>query len=312
MSEIILISGLPASGKTTVCQPYVNRGFTRLNRDTEGGKVKDLLQKLEAEIIKKNNVVLDNTFATTEIRKPFIELAKKHKATINCQHLTTSAEDAQFNAVLRMVRKYGKLLSSEEIKKVKSPNIFPIHVIFKFKKELQIPDQSEGFDNIEYIPFNRIWGEEYSNSAAFLDFDGTLRETVKGNLKFPCSIDEMEVKKETVNKLKQLQSEGYRLLGVSNQSGIAKGDLTEDKARECFDFTVKKIGVDIEYKFCPHQSFPISCYCRKPHVGFGVYFIEKYKLRPDKCLMVGDMKTDETFAKRCGFKFYWQDFLVRG
>ena len=37
--------------------------------------------------------------------------------------------------------------------------------------------------------------------------------------------------------------------------------------------------------------------------GMGVQFIEKYKLDPSQCIMVGDMKTDQTFAERCGFQF---------
>ncbi|MFX1286823.1 MAG: HAD hydrolase-like protein [Promethearchaeota archaeon] len=35
----------------------------------------------------------------------------------------------------------------------------------------------------------------------------------------------------------------------------------------------------------------------------GVQFIEKYHLDPSQCIMVGDMKTDQTFAERCGFQF---------
>jgi phosphoglycolate phosphatase-like HAD superfamily hydrolase len=36
-------------------------------------------------------------------------------------------------------------------------------------------------------------------------------------------------------------------------------------------------------------------------------FIEKYKLLPSECIMVGDMTTDETFAIRSGFKFVHAD-----
>jgi histidinol phosphatase-like enzyme len=48
---------------------------------------------------------------------------------------------------------------------------------------------------------------------------------------------------------------------------------------------------------------PITCYCRKPAPGMGAYFIEKYKLNPAKCIMVGDMGSDKTFAARCGFQY---------
>ena len=32
-------------------------------------------------------------------------------------------------------------------------------------------------------------------------------------------------------------------------------------------------------------------------------FIEKYKLLPSKCIMVGDMGGDKSFAARCGFQY---------
>jgi phosphoglycolate phosphatase-like HAD superfamily hydrolase len=37
--------------------------------------------------------------------------------------------------------------------------------------------------------------------------------------------------------------------------------------------------------------------------GFGALLIVKYNLNPADCIMVGDYKTDETFAKRCGFQY---------
>jgi len=35
----------------------------------------------------------------------------------------------------------------------------------------------------------------------------------------------------------------------------------------------------------------------------GVLFIEKYKLDPQQCVMVGDWTSDKSFAERCGFQF---------
>ena len=39
----------------------------------------------------------------------------------------------------------------------------------------------------------------------------------------------------------------------------------------------------------------------------GVEYIEKYKLDASQCIMVGDMKVDNTFANRCGFPFVHAD-----
>ncbi|MGV9172310.1 MAG: HAD hydrolase-like protein [Promethearchaeia archaeon] len=47
----------------------------------------------------------------------------------------------------------------------------------------------------------------------------------------------------------------------------------------------------------------VTYYCRKPIPGLGVELILDYKLNPSKTIMVGDLKSDLTFAERCGFQF---------
>jgi hypothetical protein len=41
--------------------------------------------------------------------------------------------------------------------------------------------------------------------------------------------------------------------------------------------------------------------------GFGVEFVENYKLNPDLTIVVGDQTSDKTFARRCGFRFIQAD-----
>ena len=113
----------------------------------------------------------------------------------------------------------------------------------------------------------------------------------------------MKVELTMEEVLEKYKDEGYLLLGASNQSGVASGKLTHDMAVKCFEKTNEMLGIDIEYNFCPHGYFPVNCYCRKPMPGMGVEFIEKYKLDASKCIMVGNQKTDGSFARRCGFKF---------
>ena len=134
-----------------------------------------------------------------------------------------------------------------------------------------------------------------------MDYDGTLRVSV-GKEEWPEEVADVKALPGRTQILQSYLDKGYRLLGVSNQSAIAKG-LDTQKVIDCFKRTNELLGLDIEYMFCPHRIPPVSCYCRKPHVGFGAYFIAKYKLDPRQCVMVGDQTTDETFAKRCGFQY---------
>lgn len=310
MSKVTMVVGFPASGKSTLTKDLVARGAVSLNRDTEGGTIAGLLPKMENLLKDSKDIVLDNLFATAEVRKPFIELAKKYGVDISCQLMGTSIEDAQFNVVQRAIGLIGKFPSPEAIKAAKHTNIFPPTVLFKYKKEFQKPTTEEGFSKVETVKFVRKENPEFTNKALILDYDGTLRECINGNDKYPVTESQIEIKPGRKKILDEYKKKGYLLLGLSNQSGIAKGELTYETAQRLFEHTNKLLGVDIEIRFCSHQSAPISCYCRKPMPGVGVEYILKYKLKAKDCIMVGDMTTDKTFAQRSGFQYVDQaDFF---
>ena len=303
MSEVVMVLGPPASGKSTLTKELAKKGHVVLNRDTEGGKIVDLLPKMEVLLNDKKSVVLDNLFPTAEVRKPFIELAKKHDVPIHAIVKKTSIEDATFNFVQRAIGILGTFPEPELIKKSKHPNVFPPTVLFRYKKEFQEPTTEEGFGVVSKSAFVREDDPAFTNKAVIVDYDGTLRECINGNDKYPVSKDQIQMKANRKEVLQAYKDKGYILLGCSNQSGIAKGELTAETAKELFDFTNQQLGLDIEYRFCPHQSAPISCYCRKPQVGIGVEFMIKHKLNRKECIFVGDMTTDKTFATRCGFQY---------
>ncbi len=303
MSKITMVVGCQGSGKSTITKDLIKNGAVSLNRDSEGGTIISLLPKLESLLKDNKDVVLDNTFPTIEVRKPFIDLAKKLNVDISCSLMTTSIEDAQFNVVQRAIGLLGKFPTPETIKTAKHTNIFPPLVLFKYKKEFQKPTVTEGFSSVKEIKFVRKDDPTFTNKALLLDYDGCLRQCVNGNGKYPVSKEQVKINPKCKDILLSYKNKGYKLLGVSNQSGVAKGELTYDIAKEIFNHTNDQLGVDIDYSFCPHQSAPISCYCRKPMSGFGVEFIIKYKLNRSECIMVGDLTTDSTFAKRCGFQY---------
>ena len=300
---VTMVLGFPASGKTTITKHLIDNGHVSLNRDTEGGTIAGLLPKMEALLKDNKKVALDNLFPTVEVRKPFIDLAKKYGYHIDAMQMGTTIEDSQFNFLKRMIEMRGKFLSPEEIKKDKSPNIFPPAVFFKYKKEFQKPTEVEGFRHVGLWKFYRTDEPTFTNKALIVDYDGTLRECINGNGKYPVEKDQIEIKPNCTKILKEYKAKNYRLLGVSNQSGVHKGDLTYEKACELFEHTNKLLGIDIEYTFCPHQTPPPMCYCRKPAAGSGVSFIHKYQLKRQDCIFVGDMTTDKTFASRCGFQY---------
>ena len=65
------------------------------------------------------------------------------------------------------------------------------------------------------------------NKAVFFDRDGTLCVDAH----YLNSFDNLKVFDE-VSALKQLIDKGYMLIGITNQSGIARGIIDEDFVRE--------------------------------------------------------------------------------
>ena len=310
-NQIIVISGYPASGKSTLTKQLVADGYMNFNRDNLKCSLLELNEKI-TNIIKagQDKIVLDNTYATVSSRAPLVNIAKKFKYNIELWEMGTSFEDAQFNAIQRQIERTGKLMQPEDFKLATDPNLFPPAVIYVYKKEYQPPSMFEGFDMIRKIKFERKYPTDFNNKAVIFDYDGTLRETISGK-KFPTSPDDIKILPGRTEKLKKLVDTGYLLLGLSNQSGIAKGDLSYDTAKECFEYTNQLLGFDIDVQFCSHSVPPIICYCRKPSPGYGVHFIQKYKLNPNLVTVVGDMTSDKTFAKRCGFRYVDQkDFFT--
>jgi HAD superfamily hydrolase (TIGR01662 family) len=303
--EVVLVGGMPAGGKSTLVQELVAAGYQRLNRDESGGRVDDLLPRLEAALASGKSVVMDNLYATRASRAGAVQLAKRRGAPIRFVLLDTSLEDAQFNACLRMIERTGRVLHPEDHKKpaYKDASLYPVAVLYKYRKEAEAASPAEGFAAVAKVKFVRRYPAEWTNKAVIFDFDGTLR-THEGKQKFPVAPGEVRAFVERAAKVREYEAQGYLLLGASNQSGIAKGLLTEANCEACFTETLRQLGLKFaEVRYCPHKVPPISCYCRKPGPGMGVELIVKYKLDPRQCIYVGDAGTDRSFAERCGFQF---------
>jgi HAD superfamily hydrolase (TIGR01662 family) len=229
--------------------------------------------------------------------------------------METSLEDAQFNACLRMMERCGRVLRPEDHKQAPyrdDPNLFPVAVMYRYRKDFQDPSPQEGFSAIDRVAFARQYPAEWVNKAVILDFDGTLR-THEGKERYPVKPGEVRAHVNRAPRLREWAARGYLLLGASNQSGVARGSLTAADCEACFAETTRQLGVELaEVRYCPHSVPPITCYCRKPGPGMGVELIVKHKLDPRQCVYVGDRGTDASFAARCGFRFEDQAEFFRG
>src|SRR4029079_17089022 len=113
--EVVLIMGLPAAGKSTAALAFVEQGYTRLNRDEDGGSLRGLLPALDRLIASGcSRIVLDHTYVSRKSRAALIQSAAKRGLPVRCVWLATSLEDAQVNAAWRMAAKVRRLLGPED------------------------------------------------------------------------------------------------------------------------------------------------------------------------------------------------------
>ena len=278
--DVVLLMGYPGGGKSTLARSYEERGYVRLNRDRVGGRLADLIPQLDEGLAQGDRrFVLDNTYASRASRNAVLETAWRHHVPVRCVWLQTSLEDAQINAVQRMLAQRGRLLEPDEIRKASrtNPNIFAPEAQFRYRRELETPQLEEGFASLEVKAFER-------RRAA-----GTNRALI---------VEHELLTADRRTLLERYRNDGWLLLGLAWLPG-----WTSEAAEAHAQSLTARAGLPIEFLVCRHEAGPPKCWCRKPLPGRGVVFIERHALDPARCVHVGRNATDRLFAERLGFAY---------
>jgi aryl-alcohol dehydrogenase-like predicted oxidoreductase len=284
--EVVLIMGLPGAGKSTAARGLVDEGYARRNRDDAGGSLQGLLPDLHRLVeAGHTRVVLDNTYMSRASRARVVQAANALGLNVRCVWIATSVEDAQVNAVSRIIANHGHLLGPEEMKQAVKRDIsaFAPSVQFRHQRELEPPDPAEGFSRIDVVPFERRHDSTMTNKAVIV------------------WVDESIVERGAV--LRRYHDAGWLLLGLAWCPQIADKTMTAEHVEAGFVGLQDQLGVPIEVLYCPHAAGPPKCWCRKPLPGLGVVFIQRHRLDPSQCIYVGSGPQDPGFARRLGFQY---------
>lgn len=150
--------------------------------------------------------------------------------------------------------------------------------------------------------------EQSYQKAVFLDRDGVVCEDTD----YVTSFEKLKIYPYAKEAIKLIHQKGYLAIVITNQSGVARGMMTEETLQVLNHFLKLETGVDDIY-YCPHlpperkEVFPyrIKCNCRKPDTGLIEKAILEYHIDRDKSYMIGDRETDIIAGKKAGLKTVW-------
>ncbi|MCL4456417.1 MAG: lipopolysaccharide heptosyltransferase II [Nitrospirae bacterium] len=134
-----------------------------------------------------------------------------------------------------------------------------------------------------------------STKAVFFDRDGTLCKDAD----YLNNWKDFEVFPD-LKSLAALKEKDFMLIGVSNQSGIARGIVDEPFVKEINNLFIDKYGLD-DFYYCPHGPDE-HCSCRKPEPGMLFSARGKHKIDLKESFVVGDKDADMLLAKAVGAK----------
>lgn len=142
--------------------------------------------------------------------------------------------------------------------------------------------------------------------AAFLDRDGVINV----DSGYVGRWEDFEYLPDVIQGLTLLQSAGYKLVVVTNQSGIARGYYSEDE----FLMLTETMKADLENRgviltavyYCPFledaylEPYRVASDLRKPEPGMLLKAAQDHDIDLSRSIMVGDKVSDMVAAQRAG------------
>jgi histidinol-phosphate phosphatase family protein len=137
--------------------------------------------------------------------------------------------------------------------------------------------------------------------AVFLDRDGTLIE----DSSFVRDPDEVRLIRGATEAVARFNAAGWRSVVVTNQSGIARGLLSESDYARVAAHVAKRFaaaGARLDLQLhCPHHpDISGACRCRKPATGLYEDAVAALGIDPAASWYVGDRLRDLLPARRLG------------
>lgn len=145
-----------------------------------------------------------------------------------------------------------------------------------------------------------------SKRAAFLDRDGTVVEEVN----YLTRDEQLRLEPGAAGAMRRLREAGYLLILITNQSGVARGMLTEEelaRVHRRLGEMLSAVGAELDGTYyCPHLpgaevgEYDLDCACRKPKPGMILKAAEEHGVDLAASVMFGDSERDVESGKEAG------------
>lgn len=181
------------------------------------------------------------------------------------------------------------------------------HQNIGYVRDLGTPARFHEFNSMQHKSLN------HQKPIVFIDRDGVINEN-NGWIK---NISDFHIFDDVGESIKALNEYGYRVIVITNQPIIARGEATIDDIHYLhafLDMHLAEIGAFVDsYFVCPHHpdkgfegeilELKLDCKCRKPKIGLFEEAISIFPTDLSLCWMVGDTWRDQEAAKNMDIRY---------
>lgn len=125
----------------------------------------------------------------------------------------------------------------------------------------------------------------------------------KDNPLYTYKVEAFEILPGVLEAIQLLKSAGFRLIVVTNQSGIAQGIYSQQQMETCHQYFQQQSGNSIDhFYFCPYHPSVTESLARKPGTLMFEKAISRFSIDVAASWMVGDRGRDIIPARKLGIK----------
>src|SRR5216110_2572579 len=138
-----------------------------------------------------------------------------------------------------------------------------------------------------------------SSPAVFVDRDGTIMQDAD----YCSDPKQVQIFPAVPEALRRLKSKGFKLIVITNQSGIGRGLFTIEQYRAVEAEVLRQLGdglIDATY-FCPDIPGQHSS-CRKPAPGMILRAAREHQIDLSRSFLIGDKEIDAECGRNAGVR----------